>query len=178
MCTNVFQVNWYRSCFHQHVRLHTIHITYQHTVHIICKYDDNIMRFHRYHRIIQGPGWEGGMAFSMPRPKEVIRRGLSSVQDWEWQQRCSFDLLNQRWWDWRINVSNQWYCEWLELDDNFTTSNVYMSSPAFSVASPIVALLFTNRFFGRLGLGFSKAPASLPFSWPSLSARRALRENC
>lgn len=116
---------------------------------MICRYHDNIMRFHRYHRMIQGPGWEGGMAFSLAGPREVLRGGLSSVQDWEWQQQCSFHL-NQPWWDWRINVkiTNGTVYDWNLITILPHLSDVCMSSPP-SVASPIIALLFTNRFFGR-----------------------------
>ena len=87
---------------HQHVRMHTIHIT-----NILCIWSADMMITSWDYIVITGSSKvlaeKVAWLFRLAGPRDVLRGGLSSVQDWEWQQQCSFHL-NQPGWDWRIHV--------------------------------------------------------------------------
>ena len=146
----------YQTCFrstgtgvicHQHVRMHTIHIT-----NILCIWSADMMITSWDYIVITGSSKvlaeKVAWLFRWPGPETCYVVVYQAYKTENGNSSAVFIWINLGETEESMFKINGTVYDWNLITTLPHLSNVCMSSPP-SVASPIIALLFTNRFFGR-----------------------------
>lgn len=146
----------YQTCFrstgtgvicHQHVRMHTIHIT-----NILCIWSADMMITSWDYIVITGSSKvlaeKVAWLFRWPGPERCYVVVYQAYKTENGNSSAVFIWINLGETEESMFKINGTVYDWNLITTLPHLSNVCMSNPP-SVASPIIALLFTNRFFGR-----------------------------